>query len=169
MGEGLRKLSESYENIVTDVRGRGLCWGIEFIDEFTSMVFTLAMIKNGIFADYCGNNKKVIKAVYTKEEIYSGRYLDQGPDLLLLGTPGFNLRANLKVESVTGKPIFTGKHTHDSAFLLLDDQREINTIPDIPLVYNIKDILFQQSLASDDKKTLKARFECAIRRHRHPS
>ncbi|MFX1515372.1 MAG: aspartate aminotransferase family protein [Promethearchaeota archaeon] len=56
-GKGLIELQEEYSEKIIDVRGRGLMWGIEFTDEFTSLYFTLSMIKNGVFCDYCGNQK----------------------------------------------------------------------------------------------------------------
>ncbi|MHA1214880.1 MAG: class-III pyridoxal-phosphate-dependent aminotransferase [Candidatus Hodarchaeales archaeon] len=70
--EGLRRLTEKYEKIV-EIRGRGLMWGVEFQDEFTSLYFTLSMIKNGVWCDYCGNFKEVNKflppLIITEEEI----------------------------------------------------------------------------------------------------
>jgi len=57
---GLLDLKEKSEKI-TDIRGRGLMWGIEFENELTSLFFTLRMIKNGVFCDYCGNFKQVNK------------------------------------------------------------------------------------------------------------
>jgi len=55
--KGLIELQERYSKKIVDVRGRGLMWGIEFVDEFTSLHFTLTMIKNGVWCDYCGNYK----------------------------------------------------------------------------------------------------------------
>ncbi|MFX0015700.1 MAG: aspartate aminotransferase family protein [Promethearchaeota archaeon] len=54
---GLTELQEKHSNKIVDVRGRGLIWGVEFKDEFTSLHFTLTMIKNGVWCDYCGNYK----------------------------------------------------------------------------------------------------------------
>jgi acetylornithine/succinyldiaminopimelate/putrescine aminotransferase len=47
--------------VVKEIRGRGLMWGIEFADKRLSLAFTVLMIQNGIFADYCGNFKETIK------------------------------------------------------------------------------------------------------------
>lgn len=70
---GLLKLKEKYTSIITDVRGRGLMWGVEFISDRYGIGFTLRMIQNGIFADYCGNDEKTIKImpplVITEAEI----------------------------------------------------------------------------------------------------
>ncbi len=59
--EGLKKFQTQYPALITDVRGRGLMWGMEFINERYGVGYTLQMIKNGIFADYCGNNEQTIK------------------------------------------------------------------------------------------------------------
>ncbi|MFX1284237.1 MAG: aspartate aminotransferase family protein [Promethearchaeota archaeon] len=56
-GKGLTELQQKSSEKVVDIRGRGLMWGIEFQDEFTSLYFTLKMIKNGVWCDYCGNYK----------------------------------------------------------------------------------------------------------------
>jgi acetylornithine/succinyldiaminopimelate/putrescine aminotransferase len=55
--DGLDNLKESYPDLIVDIRGRGLMIGLEFPDEMRSLFFTLALIKSGVFADYCGNYK----------------------------------------------------------------------------------------------------------------
>jgi len=62
-GEKLSSLSNDNNlgKIISEVRGRGLMWGIEFLNESYGLRYTLSMINNGIFADYCGNNEKVVK------------------------------------------------------------------------------------------------------------
>jgi acetylornithine/succinyldiaminopimelate/putrescine aminotransferase len=71
--EGLFNLKESYPDLVVDIRGRGLMLGLEFPDEMSSLFFTLALIKSGVFADYCGNykvtNKFMPPLVIQKNEI----------------------------------------------------------------------------------------------------
>lgn len=58
----LKELQEKYsKKVLTDVRGRGLMWALEFPSDRYGVGFTLAMIQNGILADYCGNNEKTIK------------------------------------------------------------------------------------------------------------
>jgi len=72
-----------------------------------------------LFRTLSVNGQKVIKEVYRKEEIYSGPYIDDAPDLVLIAERGFNLKANPKAKSLLGKGIFTGKHSRDNAFFLL--------------------------------------------------
>ncbi|MHA1380592.1 MAG: class-III pyridoxal-phosphate-dependent aminotransferase [Candidatus Helarchaeota archaeon] len=59
--KGLNELKEKYTEFIVDVRGRGLMWGVEFINELYGQFFTINMIKNGVFADYCGNHKPTNK------------------------------------------------------------------------------------------------------------
>ncbi|MBN2157490.1 MAG: aspartate aminotransferase family protein [Candidatus Lokiarchaeota archaeon] len=72
--EHVRKISKEFEkgllefknnpllqDIIVDVRGRGLMWGMEFPNHRYGVGMTLRMIENGIFADYCGNKEDTIK------------------------------------------------------------------------------------------------------------
>lgn len=65
------------------------------------------------------DGRKVINAVYRKEDIYSGSYMQDAPDLVLLANKGFNLKANIKSTKLTDKGIFTGKHSYENAFFCL--------------------------------------------------
>jgi 4-aminobutyrate aminotransferase-like enzyme len=49
------------EKIIVDVRGRGLMWGIEFLNDRYGIGATLRMIENGVWMDYCGNKEDTIK------------------------------------------------------------------------------------------------------------
>ncbi len=60
-GNGLKHLHDEFSVQIKEVRGRGLMWGIEFIDEFTSLYFVLSSVRNGVFCDYCGNHKATSK------------------------------------------------------------------------------------------------------------
>jgi predicted AlkP superfamily phosphohydrolase/phosphomutase len=94
-----------------------------------------------LFASLEVDGRKVIRDVYRKEQIYSGPYLDDGPDMILVGAEGFDLKAKLKVQHLTGKGAFTGKHTQDSAFLLVKGLADAAIIPDELAVSDIKGII----------------------------
>ncbi|MCX5633310.1 MAG: alkaline phosphatase family protein [Phycisphaerae bacterium] len=87
------------------------------------------------------DGKKVIRDIYRKQQIYSGPYLDDAPDLVLVGEKGFNLKANVKASQVADKGIFTGKHTYDDAFLLVKGVSDPGIIPDEPAVSQVKGII----------------------------
>jgi len=58
---GLENLKDKYSHLIKEIRGRGLMWGIEFLNERYSLGCTLLMIQNGILADYCGLKEDTIK------------------------------------------------------------------------------------------------------------
>jgi len=100
----------------------------------------LADMEN-LFGSLHIDGRKVIRSIYRKEQLYRGSCLDNAPDLVLVGNSGFNLRANLKTDQLTTKPIFTGKHTQDTAFLLVRGLSEQGIIPDVPCVEDVKGIM----------------------------
>ncbi len=50
------------------------------------------------------NNSKVIKKVYKREEIYSGRYLRQSPDLIMSSNTNCHIDGSLGIRRILGKP-----------------------------------------------------------------
>lgn len=66
------------------------------------------------------DGRKVVRRVFLKEEIYHGPYLDHAPDMVLLSNKGIDLKASLKAKQLSGKDVFTGKHSQEDAFLLID-------------------------------------------------
>jgi len=101
---------------------------------------TLQQLEN-LFGSLRIDGKAVVGDIYRKEQIYSGPYLENAPDLVLVGAQGFNLKANVKAERLTDKPIFTGKHTQDSAFLIVRGLSDEGIVPDMPAVSDVKGIV----------------------------
>ncbi len=87
------------------------------------------------------DGKKVIGSMFRKEEIYSGPFMEQAPDLVLSGGSGVNLKANPKAVTLSGRGIFTGKHTADNAFLLAAGAIEAGDIPDKPSIFDVRSIM----------------------------
>jgi predicted AlkP superfamily phosphohydrolase/phosphomutase len=100
----------------------------------------LSQLEN-LFASLEVDGRKVIRDIYRKEQIYSGPFLDDGPDLIMVGNEGFDLKAKLRVQQLTGKGPFTGKHTQDSAFLFVKGLADTSVIPDKPAVSDIKGVI----------------------------
>ena len=65
--------------------------------------------------------RKVARRVFEREEIYSGPFASRGPDLLVLGEPGFDMKGSVKKKEVFGRTSLQGMHTWDDAFFWAAD------------------------------------------------
>ena len=83
------------------------------------------------------DGRKVIRRLYRREELYEGPWLDRAPDLVLLAEEGFNLRGSIKAKQLTGRGVFTGKHSQDDAFLLVRGKLGREVTPDRPRVSDV--------------------------------
>jgi predicted AlkP superfamily phosphohydrolase/phosphomutase len=66
-------------------------------------------------------DEPLFEAVHRGEEIYHGDCSDLAPDLVVAPRRGFDVKATLNASSATMRDIFTGMHTHDDAFLIVND------------------------------------------------
>jgi len=60
--------------------------------------------------------RRVIRRVFEAEEIYSGPHAQRGPDLVLLGERGYDLKGAVDRTDVFGRSDLQGMHTWDDAF-----------------------------------------------------
>ena len=60
----------------------------------------------------------VIRMIFTREEIYRGPFVKEGPDLVCLPNPGFDLKGNLRKKEVFTTDVFRGMHTWEDAVLV---------------------------------------------------
>ena len=60
--------------------------------------------------------RRVVRRVFEREEIYTGPFASRGPDLLVLGEPGFDMKGSVKKKDVFGRTSLQGMHTWDDAF-----------------------------------------------------
>jgi len=67
--------------------------------------------------------------VLYREEIYSGDMTPFAPDLVVVPKRGYDVKATLNVFSPTMSDIFTGMHTHDDAFLIVNDPTVAERFP----------------------------------------
>ncbi len=72
----------------------------------------------GLLASLEVDGRKVIREIYRRDDIYSGAYVEDGPDLVLMANPGFNLKGAMAAPQLAAKGIFTGMHGFDNAFLI---------------------------------------------------
>jgi len=71
-----------------------------------------------VFESLAYNGRKVVKKVFLKEEIFSGPYSQDAPDLYVMGEPGFDLKSSVGKNSVFGLSAFRGAHTYEDAHFL---------------------------------------------------
>ncbi len=90
-----------------------------------------------LFTELQIEGRKVIRDVYRKADIYNGPYIESAPDLILVANSGFNLKGKIATDSLYSKGIFTGKHTQDTAFLLIKGPHDPAKLPDQPKVSDI--------------------------------
>jgi len=62
------------------------------------------------------NGKKVVRRVFDAEDVYSGPYLSEGPDLIVLSEYGFDMKGSVKKKEMFGRTNLQGMHTWDDAF-----------------------------------------------------
>ena len=106
-----------------------------------------------VFEALAYDGSRVVKQVFFKEEIFSGPYLDDAPDLYILGEPGFDLKSSLNKDTVFGSSHFRGAHTYHDAHLfisggegsLLEPPESIDGIFSIITSYNQSENLLWSS------------------------
>ncbi len=59
-GKGLKEIANENSELIKEVRGRGLMWGIEFRDEDDCLKSMLYCIQEGVLLNYCGNKKDTL-------------------------------------------------------------------------------------------------------------
>ncbi len=60
--------------------------------------------------------RRVVRQVFMAEDVYSGLYASKGPDLLVVGEPGFDMKGSVRKKDIFGRPALQGMHTWDDAF-----------------------------------------------------
>ncbi len=63
--------------------------------------------------------RKVVKSVYTRDEIFDGPHSAMGPELVVLPDNGFSFKTGLFSDQLTTVDRLQGRHTEDDAFLYL--------------------------------------------------
>jgi predicted AlkP superfamily phosphohydrolase/phosphomutase len=58
----------------------------------------------------------VVREVFDTERIYTGPLVASGPDLIVLGHPGFDMKGSVKKRQIFGRTQLQGMHTYDNAF-----------------------------------------------------
>lgn len=64
----------------------------------------------------------------------------EAPDMVLIGTEGFNLNANPKADKLLDKGVFTSKHTLENTFLLVNGSCEKEVICEDSRISDVAEI-----------------------------
>ncbi|TET02388.1 MAG: aspartate aminotransferase family protein, partial [Promethearchaeota archaeon] len=59
-GSGLEEIADDNSELINEVRGRGLMWGLEFKKETLGQLAMLSIIKEGVLQNHCGNRKDTL-------------------------------------------------------------------------------------------------------------
>ncbi len=59
-GSGLEEIADDNSELINEVRGRGLMWGLEFKKETLGQLAMLSIIKEGVLQNYCKNRKDTL-------------------------------------------------------------------------------------------------------------
>jgi predicted AlkP superfamily phosphohydrolase/phosphomutase len=65
------------------------------------------------------SGSNVIRKVWQREEIYQGPYRPNGPDLVAVPLPGYDLKGNFSARELDAESEMKGMHTDDDAFLYI--------------------------------------------------
>jgi predicted AlkP superfamily phosphohydrolase/phosphomutase len=60
--------------------------------------------------------RRVVRKVFLAEDVYSGPLVGKGPDLIVVGEPGFDMKGSVRRKEVFGRSGLQGMHTWDDAF-----------------------------------------------------
>lgn len=134
IAEGARAFVMDPGRIYINLKGKYPFGSVSQGDEYKELIDEL--IENLYSLEFKG--KKIIKKIFKRNEIYSGPYTENGPDLVALSNYGFDLKGSVKSKKVFGNSFLTGMHTQDDAFVILP--REVN-VDQKPHISNLKNII----------------------------
>ncbi len=60
--------------------------------------------------------RRVVRKVFMAEDVYKGPCAAKGPDLIVLGEPGFDMKGSVRKKDIFGRTNLEGMHTWDDAF-----------------------------------------------------
>lgn len=74
----------------------------------------------------------IFENVFFREEIYSGPYVENAPDLIAVPFNGYEIKGDIDKANFTGKGFNQGMHTFDDAFILFSPGFKKQNIHDLP-------------------------------------
>jgi predicted AlkP superfamily phosphohydrolase/phosphomutase len=87
---------------------------------------------SALFSEVAFHGEKVVRAVISRDEVYSGPCVKAAPDMVLLSHHGFDLKGTVTKQEVFGRSDLQGMHTQDDAFFFLNgDHEKVKGIGDL--------------------------------------
>ncbi len=59
-GAGLKEIADNNSDVIKEVRGRGLMWGLELNNEKEGQIAMVSIIREGVLQNYCGNKEDTL-------------------------------------------------------------------------------------------------------------
>jgi len=115
IADGAKAFALDPSRIFINLKGRYQRGCVEPGEEYERLRDELAEKFLGMEFD----GRKVVKAVYKKEDIYKGPHSAPGADLVLLSNYGFDLKGSIMKDTLFEKGVLSGMHTQDDAVLVL--------------------------------------------------
>ena len=115
-----------------NLRGREPAGSVEQGAEYEAVRAELAQGLEGLQDPDTG--EPMVERVVRREEIYSGRFYEGAPDLILIPRRGYDPKGSFGTTSLTHKGALEGMHTFDDAMLYIGGHR---VIKDTPLVMDV--------------------------------
>jgi predicted AlkP superfamily phosphohydrolase/phosphomutase len=136
MGEESKAFALDPGRIYINVKGKYPAGGVSGQEEYDELCDEL---KRKLYSlEY--NGKKVVKDVFKRDEVYSGSYSQNSPDLIAVSNYGFDLKGTVKSPKIFGKTVLTGMHTQDDAFVLLPSDE---SFPEKPHISQLKEVILR--------------------------
>jgi len=96
------------------------------------------------------NNEKLFKEFYKKNEIYSGKHIDDAPEITILPNDGYELKSKLDAKNFINPPEMAGIHTYEDAMIGInrnfDLKLEISVLDVYPTILEIFGIAKPENL-----------------------
>ena len=87
-------------------------------------------LKQGLEALTFEDNKKIVKKVYNREELYQGPNVDIAPDLVVLSNRGYDLKGKVNSDAIFNRTNLLGMHSQDDAFFFSTNGVQCSSIFD---------------------------------------
>ena len=79
---------------------------------------TRETLKSLLYSLKGSDGTPVIRTIFEKDDIYRGPFAAEGPDLVCIPHPGYDLKGNMRKKDVFTLDIFKGMHTWENAVLV---------------------------------------------------